>query len=362
MEEIRQLLSQGKTVRQIVAQTGYSRKQVERVVEDMKRQRKSSTRKLFLIVGLVVVVVAFVYALVSYHNYLIQKANDPATWRPAVRAAIDGVRRTFGSDNWLLENDSNAPEVIQREVEISKTYTERLEAALAANSNVPEVKILKDEFGGKFYTTVFSPSFGGTSRKIYVGSTFEEANKPAPAGSIEVCFFPRNAEKHPRMRGQLLLYDQSWRALMIGALDYPDKRWFDALAIHELWHAHMHKSGAPSATAPSLSDSWISEELQAHDLENKVLDNGTKGEYLKTVRSITSGIRGKLLGEFLQQIKTEHLIQLDKLFGKGSDREGSVRSSQYLITLTNDWLNLKYQGEELQRQQIEAYRTISRSF
>lgn len=356
MQEIRQLLEQGMSARQIAAQTGCSRREVQELAGRIKQEKQSRIKKVLAIIAVAVVASAGIFWLITSRREAVVKSNDPMSWHPAITRSLGELQATYTSDVWLLQDDRVTDEAIQNEIRVSHNYIERMNSALASYESIPEVKTLKEEFGGKFRPTVFSPT-AGTSRTLFSGIANPKDIEPQP-GSLEVCFSPRNAENHPRIRGQLLLYDPNWRALFIGALDYPDKRWFDALAIHELWHAHLHRLGAISSTAPMRSDPWISEELAAHALEDVILNVSTQGKYVSTVHDIASKIKAVSVGDFMRQIPADDLKRLDEVFIKGSHREGRVRVATYVLTLVRDWLSQRYSGDELQQQQIQAYRMI----
>ena len=140
--------------------------------------------------------------------------------------------------------------------------------------------------------------------------------------------------------------------------DYGISDALEVIIAHELWHAKLHREGAASSTAPSVSDIWVDEELQAHEVEAKVLDARTKGAYKKSLRDIASGISATSIKRFLLKVQPADIRKLDSLFKPGIQQETDIRAAQYFLNLTETWLGTKYTGEELRQKKIEAYRYL----
>ena len=130
------------------------------------------------------------------------------------------------------------------------------------------------------------------------------------------------------------------------------------MIAHEAWHAKLHREGAASATALMLTDSWVEEELQAHEVERKVLHARTSGEYGRRLDTVVSRIRAKTFSRFLVRVKPTDMISLDQLFSPGIPEETDIRSAQYLLDLGLLWAQKHFTGTKLQQKRMEIYRFL----
>jgi hypothetical protein len=147
-------------------------------------------------------------------------------------------------------------------------------------------------------------------------------------------------------------------ALILAGLKLSDN-WSDAVVIHELEHVRLDRAGAASAHAPLMSDLWINEELHTHELERKVLNHATNGQYARQLRQIVnSKARIISLAMLHNSVTVDDLQGLDRLFAPASELEAGLRASQFLFDLGEIWLQSRYLGQELQQLRVKNYQLI----
>lgn len=260
---------------------------------------------------------------------------------------------TQRGEDWFIEAEGDlSPD--EEYFLLQKLY-KKVERTLEYYTLIPEIGSLYQQFQGKLVPTIFSDLGGGVSKVVVAPGG--NPRLPGP-DSLEICFYGRFAWTHPKINRRSAFYDISWQALFVGAYEFGDSRWFDAIIIHEFLHAKAHRDGAPSATALMLSDLWIREELEAHDIEEKVLDKTTGGSYLKILKGTVEKRQANSLEDFWMGISPGDLEKVDQLFEKARGNEASLRMTQYLHSLTGLWLLGHYSGEELLKQRTGAYRQL----
>jgi hypothetical protein len=352
IERVQRLLKTGQTPRQVSKELGYSRQEVQEFAEQLSsQQRRSTIRSILLpLFGL-----AAMALLAATAYYSLKEPSNAEVYGNVIKGAEGLTSPTQTGASWFLNTDQlpETEDAVKAEMSLISRLTARVNKALNDNSGIPEVKEEQDMFGGNLMSSVFTGSFGGTTRILTAGKgTFPTLK------NLEVAFYSRHSLDHPRIGHRLLFYDSNWGSLIIAALNFSDDKWYDALLAHELWHAKRHREGAASATAPMLSDIWIDEELQAHDVETKVLDARTNGAYRQRLHGIASRISARSEKHFLAKITPEDLRQLDQLFNPGIAEERNIRAAQYFINLATTWLEIKYSGEKLRQKKIGVYRLM----
>lgn len=354
-ERAQRLLEQGETPRHVARELGCSRKEVEALARELKGKKRSVALRRFKIA----LVVLGVLVIAGYYFYDKYREPKPAELAVAINAAVDSLPIDPSKRLWMMEKEFDVSKEAPAEIELIESLTARLDRALAGNVQVPQVKELKERFGGHFQPTIFSLAIGGTSRITSKGGEASTVEKMYDPRTLEVVFYPHNAYRHSRIMSRLMFYDGEWRALFIAAFQFADERWMDATFIHELWHAKLHRDGAASATAPMMSDLWIREELAAHKLEQGVLDLSTKGQYGQKLQSLATRGWAHSVRQFLARRKPADLQELDGLFQPASPEEREIRSSQYFLDLAIGWLEAHASpGENLNEKRIEAYRML----
>ncbi len=352
-ERINELLAMGRTPKQIAKELGCPRKKVVAYAERVVARRRKTNFNLILTLLLALLVVGGVSRTV--HNALREPKNQEVYEN--ILKVSDALASAPGGNSWFIEQEAQLEQKPATEMALIEQLTARLESVLEVNAGVPEVMELKEMFGGNFYPTIFTSFQGGSSRHTIKG-TKEEAIRQPQASRLEVVFFGHSSFRHPMVQGRLLFYKPEWSALFIPALRFTDDKWYDAIVVHEMTHAWAHRKGLPTATAPMLSDEWITEELWAHETEEEVLNARTNGVYKQRLRAIVTRLSARSLKRLLMKIGPSDLKQLDQLFGPGLQEERDIRAAQYLLNLCEDWLDLKYKGPELGQRRIEAYRYL----
>ena len=179
---------------------------------------------------------------------------------------------------WLFGNED-----VETQMHVVHAFTRRTRGLMEETKDAdPRAAELWDLFDD-FYVTQFH---NGTSFRTFAGEPdpFEERG-------LEVSTVPFiQLQRYPHMFPSLLYYRKSWGAVMVVGIEVPDA-FLPALMFHEMWHAKKHRDGAESATAHPASDSFIWEEIEAHEIELNVMDAVTDGK----VRALFEDIRSRAL-------------------------------------------------------------------
>ena len=348
---VQMLLQNGYSPRQIARDYHYSRLEVETFARELSSHRRASRRKRTWMILLPL----FLIGILAYCTS--QWRRDPPEMevhRNVVKLAEAMPTQGKDHNSWFIQHEQGPRTSAEfaAEIELIRQLTARLNKSLADNSDIPEVAEIKKEFGDKLVPTIFQ---GGITRYVGAEGEAEKAFKP---GFLEVVFFGRASFDHPIINHHLLQYAPGMGALMIAALKFEDEKWYDAMIAHEAWHARMHRAGSASATARTLSDSWIGEELMAHGIEKKVLNARTNGDYQRRLETIVSRTGGRTFRQLLLRLTPTDLQYLDTLFAPGIPEETDIRSAQYLLDLSLLWTQKHYTGEELPQRSMEAYRFL----
>lgn len=357
---VRQEIERGKTPRRIAREHGYGRVDVEDIATRLKAERRAR-----LLRRLAVLLFA-VATLITVPVILYEITREPTEMEFATKITdvADSLLTNSSQNPWFIEKEwapGTLPSVDM--IAMIEGLSGRLNRTLEKNAGIPEVANMRRLFGNHLFPTVFSTVGSGISMSWHggAGDLDIERMRQNP-NALEVVFYGHGAFTHPKVMRRLLFYDIEWRALFIAALQYADDAWFDAMIIHELHHAKMHRGGQESATAPMLSDPWVQEEVDAHELERGVLDLRTNGAYAERLREVVDRRPAQNLQGFLARITREDVAGLDGLFQPPLLEERDTRVAQYYLNLACAWLEKRHQGEELQREKMEAYRLLISPF
>ena len=350
---LKELLDAGKTARQIARERGWSRTEVE----IMAAQLKSEELKARFRVSGIILAVLLVLAGGAYAVRMFTKEPVLEMHQNVLRAA-DGLKVSAAAKSWAMEEEARGGEALPVKVlDFTTKMREVLNRTLADNSDISEIKEVAQKFGGHLYPTVFLAAVGTS---MMTGTNEKELDSPfRDPQALEVVFYSHQAFRHPRIKGRLLFYDAEWRSLFMAALNWTDQKWFAAAFAHELWHAYMHRTGSLGATAPPLSDPWVQEEIAAHNLERKVLNQRTNGGYDQLLAEILSRTSGRSLVRFLARVSPKDILALDGFFTPGIPEETDIRAVQYFFNLGQRWLRERYQGTELSAREVAFYRMFT---
>lgn len=196
----------------------------------------------------------------------------------------------------------------KRTTDIERTLSKYVDASAICHD------ILRVHKG--FYLTEVTDAMGGLSSRFIIptniGSNSERVQRMLEEQAIrqELAFVgQRLAQMHKLPPIQ---YFASWKAVRMVALEIPEK-FLAALLFHELYHAYVHRQGRDSATASAFSDTWISEEVEAHELEHEVLNYATGGALNRLYERIAKR-DGDINGQ-LALISQSDLIEYDEMLG-----------------------------------------------
>ncbi len=245
------------------------------------------------------------------------------------------VVRSRPQEQWLpIGGPISNADHNQLEIRVAARVERLVREAMNNYDSLPEVRQINAAFDGKFFSSAYDPQVGGTRIVIHNATV-----APTPQG-LEIALFGQPRPGDP-ITANLLSYKQDWRAVVIGGIPWTDKTWFDALLVHELYHALAHKSGKPGATSPQLSKSWTDEEMEAHFLESRVLNAGTGGKYWRALQEIVDSkvsAGAKDVASFGDKLSWSDLEKVDALFKAGGQRETGSRVAQYTLDLFRVYL------------------------
>ena len=332
----------------IASELGLTRKQVEEIVKETAAKRRR--RNIVLGATLVVALGAVIFSL-WYSSQNSSGTNTPAS----IRQVADQYLAGRAPDRWLLTSEQAEGADFPFLINLTETMTARIRGILTKYEGILEVAQLKTAFSNA-YVSFYAGQSGGTSRRIAQGNP--DLSFLRNPSQIEVVLYGRGHESAARIQNHFAKYDPEWRALILRGIAF-HKDWFDGIVGHELWHALLHRQDSVSALAPPLSDLWIGEELQAHELERKIIDRATTGQYVERLKQIVLNKKKKISLEALyDSISLEDLRSLDQIFGEPTQDEVHLRLAQYLFDMGDVWLGERYGGSELQRYRILHYRLI----
>ncbi|MBI2113186.1 MAG: hypothetical protein HYT50_01230 [Candidatus Wildermuthbacteria bacterium] len=256
--------------------------------------------------------------------------------REKKRGALDAILNDALPAVWLIGEEN-----LRREIELQTLFKEQIHKCFARFQN-NDIEELRLAFQENFFISHFLPQ--GASRA-------SSADASLPSGEeLEIVLYGLHVKDSPRIIG-VVFYDPEWQAVFLPAMEmsFP---WFCAILLHELGHARNDKVlGLPEY--PFLSDGWIQEEIQMHELESAVLNDWTNGAYHETIQRIVQEKQAQSMLLLLRNLSEQDLGKVDSLFPPGSQREYLVRIAQYSMDFSLEWMR---QHQETDK--VGAYRTL----
>lgn len=246
------------------------------------------------------------------------------------RAALDSYLKYHGEDQWIIQEQHGKN--VRAEIRSLEEIRNTLQSCLRRFTHAL-ILDMRGTMMQSFYPAKLFPTWNPEDaiRSLH----------PVPADRtpvVTLVFYGRSTLRHPILdpRGSFF-YDFDRRAIFMPArrVTFP---WFCARGLHEVGHAYLHQVvQAESATAPSMSDSWILEEIAMYELESAILDEWTGGRYLKAMRELVRRAASSSVTELLQRVTLEQLLALDALFPRGSHGEAQTRAGSYVFTAALMW-------------------------
>ncbi len=236
------------------------------------------------------------------------------------------MNRHAGESTWWL-TDSTTNQFAEMRERIDRQKKVVAEALEKYRNVSPLAKQIAERFSN------FSVSLaqGGHTMTITPGTKDSQAIKELQQAKMEVCFVPRTEKgMHPSS----LYYKKEWEAVVIYGIKWP-KKVFPALLYHELGHGLASKESWPSSMAPDGSRSYASEEVQMHDVEDKVLDAATNGEYHAKLNSLLERTKPRDWRSAVYGLTLADLKELDNLLGCTNDdaEVANIIAVQYQLSL-----------------------------
>lgn len=245
--------------------------------------------------------------------------------------------------------------------EYMKYYTQLIETGLVKYAAVPEVGSVKNAFSGKLYFSVYSSRYHQCGTPAKSVAEAQEQGKTLTE-KIQVCFYAQDSEKETLNSAGRILYfqaKQGLRTLMVPMYRWSDETWFQALTIHELFHAMRLEQDPSLISLAKVSEAHIKEELRGFSVTQNILilstlQSSKYGEKL-TQKFVTD--KSKTVEEFLETVTYEDLAGLDASFSPTHVTENSIRAAQYILGLALCWVDIKKGGKIEDR--VKAYTYVS---
>ena len=256
---------------------------------------------------------------------------------------------------WLLGNEEFA-----HQVDLVKKWAENTKQLLGKYAGV---SVLATEIHERFPDLHISEFRDGAAVTNFVDKeSMERDLRNAESGkTLEVSIVPIiQRQKYQGMFPSNLYYRSEWGAVMVTGVVIPDV-FLAALLYHEMGHALRHQQGAPSATAPDNSDTWIGEEIEMHELEYEILNSATGGELSKLYDDILAR-RTSDTDSISRQVKITDLVRFDQMFNleKAGQELVGVSMAQFEIGLRFRAVNTEKLNEDAKRKKkIGIYRQIA---
>lgn len=215
----------------------------------------------------------------------------------------------------------------------------------------------------KYWQFTLTEFVDGASRRILTdeeGAQVEAGKKPDFVTGIEICVVPESQRRRHPFPSELY-YRQEWGALMVIAVGIPDP-FFAALLYHELDHAYKHQVlRAPSSTAPPASDSYVEEEVQAHELEHEILDKAVNGQLSQLYDQIMRRRTFTRVADALLAVTVTDLVEFDRLFGlvEAGERMASIYAAQFYMGLGIYVINQTVSPDRRLAEKVVFYRVTS---
>lgn len=207
---------------------------------------------------------------------------------------------------------------------------------------------------GDFRVSLFHQ---GISKTPMIDNRFDPAR---PYGDLEICLIPEDQGSHPDLKETFTWYHREWSAVMQRDDICPDAL-LAAILYHEMGHALLHKQDAASSRAPTMSDSWIEEEVRMHTLEDQILDASSAGRLKLLYDSIIIRVlKDASLETIMAEVTESDLDAYDKLLSlqQESERMASISLAQFQIGLLLRAVDL-LPFEQKPAKKLAAYRWVA---
>ncbi len=150
-------------------------------------------------------------------------------------------------------------------------------------------------------------------------------------------------------------------ALLIPCLVFKNQVVRDAAVFHELKHAQQDHQARAFGIRPNLkangriSDLLADHEVEAHEFSGKILDAGTTGAFMKSIRKVTTSRKANTPVEFFLSLRPDDLRPVDDLFGKAGSLEAALRHSFIYHSVVFDWVEQNFPAESWRKTKREFY-------
>lgn len=162
-------------------------------------------------------------------------------------------------------------------------------------------------------------------------------------GTLTVLFFPM--EQMPPGK-TMLSFDRDMGAILMACMNLP-RALQAGVFMHEAGHALRFAQGAASANQTSRTDLYLQEEVEMHELEDRVIDAETVGKYAALVNRIVARAEdAEEAVDAVYQITLEDLTELDRIMECETvgERVAGFLQFQFGMSVACRWVDLHQQG------------------
>lgn len=326
--------------------------------KDCKGHVPKSVGRILAVLTTISLTVCLYIAVISYTDWQAEQRNKRV--RSAGNITLEHIN-SRQPDRWWMNTPPQMPTTDESRKLAQQTfdYNERIKRLLAAYRHVSP---LADEIAQTFQNRTVSIFTNGVSMSLFFKENSDSTEYNIES-DIEVCFVPQDQTKLLK-QGSEFFFRRNWNALMLPAVEYPDAV-LSGLLFHELGHALRYRQGAPSSNATTLSDSYIEEEVEMHELEMEIFDKASGGAFIGYIDSIITREKQKLktARDAILCVGKEDLRHLDSILGakQSGPVVSNVLTAQYNISVGLRYLERRQQNVTM-GEKVALYRWLTQSY
>ncbi|MDD4902132.1 MAG: hypothetical protein PHE24_03270 [Patescibacteria group bacterium] len=273
------------------------------------------------------------------------------------------------NDGWWLNSidsfgEKNADGIVipaqEGVIKIAETIAQKKAKVVETINRYRGVNALAEKIVAEFpgyRTTVFNHGISFTTELVPRGVDKEENMNRIQEEMeqyLEVCFISRDQIGDD---DAWLFYRDDWRALMIAAIDLPDKL-FAGLLWHEMGHAYLDKVCRGQVTTAA-------DEMMLHRFEFTIMNAATGGSFQHYVDSLVDRYGGNS-GDYqscLRKIKLNNFRALDKILGCANSglAASNIASACYVLAIGAGYID-KFGPRDKAAEDAKLYRWMNKRF
>lgn len=264
-------------------------------------------------------------------------------------------------DTWWLEKSPRNAGNKTEWNKILKEFDKKAQEIKNIFARYKNISPLANRIGEMFVELMVNFLHGSGIRAM--SSTIKDGNQMLVTLG-QICFVPKD-----QLGGRYWTtahYDSQGRSVLILGTEWTSEPLFAGLLFHEAGHALYHLvDKRKSSIAPTNSDTFISEEVDMHILEDKIVDASTDGRFVQYIEEfITQNSSAGSYEELISLVTEDDMEKISRILGCQSmctKAEVSIMSTviefslgyHYIIRDNNNQVQIK-------KQLIELYRKMTK--